>query len=449
MSTDLQKRLAEAPLSRFQLFAIGVCICLNMLDGFDILAMSFAASGVKADWHLANSQLGYLLSAGLIGMGVGSLTVAPWADRFGRRPIVLLSVSIAALGMAGSAAASGLVQLLLLRVFTGIGIGGTIASVAVIVSEYAPERWRSVALGLYATGYSIGATVGGILTTLAVDRFGWRSAFAIGGALTLALLPVAWYRLPESLDFLLTRRPPFALERVNALLAAIRQAPVLALPEVALQRAGMQRVRSSLALLITRTTVLAWCVFFCTMAGFYFIVSWTPRLLTAAGLSAKQGLTGGILLNLGGIAGCGLYALAASRVNARLLLTLSLLATALLIGAFGRSMDHFAAALAAGLLLGTIANAAMAGLYAVGPTLYPTAVRATGMGSAIGIGRFGAILAPIVSGALLDAGWTPARLYVLFVIPYLIAALAMLGIHWSERRTAATSLELYSTANPP
>lgn len=450
MSNDLQKRVAEAPLTRFQLFAIGVCVCLNMLDGFDILAMSFAASGVKADWHLANSQLGYLLSAGLIGMGVGSLTVAPWADRFGRRPIVLLSVSIAALGMAASAAASGFVQLLLLRVFTGIGIGGTIASVAVIVSEYAPQRWRSVALGLYATGYSIGATLGGILTTLAVDRFGWRSAFAIGGALTLALLPVAWYRLPESLEFLLTRRPPSALERVNELLAAIRQAPVLALPDIpALQRAGMQRVRSSLALLITRTTVLAWCVFFCTMAGFYFIVSWTPRLLTAAGLSAKQGLTGGILLNLGGIAGCGLYALAAARLNARLLLTLSLVATALLIGAFGQSMNHFAAALSTGLLLGTIANAAMAGLYAVGPTLYPTAVRATGMGSAIGIGRFGAILAPIVSGALLDAGWEPARLYVLFVIPYLIAALAMLGIRWSEHRTAAASLELYSAPGPP
>jgi benzoate transport len=459
MSHDLQQRVAEAPLTRFQLFAIGVCVCLNMLDGFDILAMSFAASGVKADWHLANSQLGYLLSAGLIGMGVGSLTVAPWADRFGRRPIVLLSVSIAALGMTASAAASGLGQLLVLRVFTGIGIGGTIASVAVIVSEYAPQRWRSVALGLYATGYSIGATIGGILTTLAVDRFGWRSAFAIGGALTLALLPVAWYRLPESLEFLLTRRPPFALERVNALLVAIRQAPVLALPEVAkpvappgvarAARGGMHRLRSSLALLITRTTVLAWCVFFCTMAGFYFIVSWTPRLLTAAGLSAKQGLTGGILLNLGGIAGCGLYALAASRFSARLLLTLSLVATALLIGAFGQSMHHFAVALSTGLLLGTIANAAMAGLYAVGPTLYPTAVRATGMGSAIGIGRFGAILAPIVSGALLDAGWTPARLYVLFVIPYLIAALAMLGIRWSERRAAAAAHELYSAPRPP
>jgi benzoate transport len=438
MSSDLQRRVAEAPLSTFQLFAIGVCVCLNMLDGFDILAMSFAATGVKTEWHLGDSQLGYLFSAGLIGMGIGSLTVAPWADRLGRRPIVLLSVSIAGLGMVGSAAASGLAPLLMLRIFTGIGIGGTIASVAVIVSEYAPERWRSVALAIYATGYSIGATIGGILTTLAVDRFGWRSAFAIGGALSLALVPVAWARLPESLDFLLTRRPPSALSRVNELLVAIRQTPVLALPENPAELAGTtRRLRASLALLITRTTVLAWGVFFCTMAGFYFIVSWTPRLLTAAGLSAKQGLTGGVLLNLGGIAGCGLYAFAAARVNAQLLLTISLVATALLIGVFGHSMSNLTAALSTALLLGTIANSAMAGLYAVGPALYPTAVRATGMGSAIGIGRFGAILAPIVSGALLDGGWTPARLYVLFVVPYGVAALAMMGIRWSDRRVPA------------
>jgi MFS family permease len=130
MTHDLQRRVAEGPLTTFQLIAIGVCVCLNMLDGFDILAMSFAASGVKTDWHLADGQLGYLFSAGLVGMAIGSLTVAPWADRFGRRPIVLLSVAIAGFGMVGSAAASGFAQLLVLRVFTGIGIGGTIASVA-------------------------------------------------------------------------------------------------------------------------------------------------------------------------------------------------------------------------------------------------------------------------------------------------------------------------------
>lgn len=430
MSNALQRRVIEGPLTLFQLFAIGICVCLNMVDGFDILAMSFAGSGVKTDWNLTDSQLGYLFSAGLVGMGIGSLTIAPWADRLGRRPIVLLSVAIAGCGMVGSAAASGFVQLLLLRVLTGIGIGGTIASVAVIVSEYAPARWRSVALAIYATGYSIGATIGGALTALAVQRFGWRSAFAIGGLLSLLLVPVAWRRLPESLDFLLTRRPPSALRRVNDLLLAMHRETVNILPD---SPPGELAPARALALraLVTRTTILAWLVFFFTMAGFYFVVSWTPRLLTAAGMTASSGMTGGVLLNLGGIGGCLLYAWGAwgaSRANARWLLTLSLVATALLIGVFGLSISNLDAALWIALMLGMIANSAMAGLYAVGPALYPTAVRATGMGSAIGIGRVGAILAPVISGTLLDAGWTPAHLYVLFAIPYAIAALAMVGI---------------------
>ena len=320
MSRNLARTLADGPLTRFQLTAIAVCIGLNMLDGFDILAMSFAASGVKADWHLLDSQLGALLSAGLVGMGLGSLALGPCADRWGRRNIVLLSVALAGVGMLGAAAAQGFYDLLALRVLTGLGIGGTIASVAVVVSEYAPDRWRRTALGAYATGYSIGATVGGALTAYAIPHYGWRSAFVIGGTMSLLLLPVAWRKLPESLDFLLTRRPAAALQRVNALLEAMRQPAVAALPERSVAHAAAAPVRTQLGLLMTPSTLLVWAAFFCTMAGFYFIVSWTPRLLHAAGLSASQGLTGGVLLNLGGIAGCALYAAAAVRIDAHRLL---------------------------------------------------------------------------------------------------------------------------------
>lgn len=398
MSQDLRRRLAQGPITAFQLTVIALCVGLNMLDGFDVLAMSFAASGVKADWHLLDTQLGALLSAGLVGMGLGSLTLGPCADRWGRRIIVLLSVALAGLGMLGSALARDYAELLVLRVLTGIGIGGTIASVAVIVSEYAPDKLRGTALAIYATGYSIGATIGGALAAYAIPRYGWRAAFVIGGTLSLLMLPLAWRKLPESLDFLLTRRPPSGLR-----------------PSVGAQ----------LRLLMKPTTALVWIVFFCTMAGFYFILSWTPRLLNAAGLSAGQGMTGGVLLNLGGIAGCGLFALAAARADTHRLLLGALIGSALLIVAFGLVMSRLDIALWSALLLGIIANAAMAGLYAVGPPLYPTAVRTTGMGWAIGIGRFGAILAPLASGALLDRGWLPAQLYFFFSAPFLVAAVAI------------------------
>ena len=395
-SQDLRRRLAQGPITALQLTVIAVCVGLNMLDGFDVLAMSFAASGVKADWHLHDSQLGALLSAGLIGMGLGSLTLGPCADRWGRRIIVLLSVAVAGLGMLSSALAHDYAELLSLRVLTGIGIGGTIASVAVIVSEYAPEKLRGTALAVYATGYSIGATIGGALAAYAIPRYGWRAAFVIGGTLSLLMLPLAWRKLPESLEF---------------------------------RSVSSQRDRSSvgtqLRLLIRPTTLLVWILFFCTMAGFYFILSWTPRLLNAAGLSAAQGMTGGVLLNLGGIAGCGLFALAASRVDTHRLLLGALIGSALSIVVFGLVMSRLGIALWTALLLGIIANAAMAGLYAVGPPLYPTAVRTTGMGWAIGIGRFGAILAPLASGALLERGWLPAQLYYFFSASFVVAAAAI------------------------
>jgi benzoate transport len=433
VSRDVRRALAEAPLTSYTLTAIAVCVGLNMIDGFDVLAMSFAASGAKADWHLLDRQLGVLLSAGLVGMGLGSLTLGPCADRWGRRTVILLSVLLATLGMLGSAAARGYLDLLALRVLTGVGVGGTIASVAVIVCEYAPDRWRGTALAVYAAGYSIGATIGGALATYAIPHYGWRSAFAIGGTLSLLLLPLGWLHLPESLDFLLTRRPPSALRRVNALLRAMRQPAIVALPESAgaAAKAGHVSVHGQLALLMTTSTFLVWVAFLCTMAGFYFIVSWTPRLLNAAGLSTGQGMTGGVLLNLGGIAGCGLFALAAARADVHRLLFGALVGSAVLIACFGLAVTRLEVALSTALLLGIFANAAMAGLYAVGPPLYPTAVRATGMGWAIGIGRFGAVLAPLASGTLLDYGWAPAQLYFLISAPFALAAVAMLLIRRS------------------
>ncbi|HWZ63976.1 MAG TPA: MFS transporter [Steroidobacteraceae bacterium] len=425
MNDNVQQRLAKGPITGFQLGAIAVCVGLNMLDGFDVLAMAFSASGVKAAWALSDGRLGWLLSAGLIGMAVGALALAPCADFVGRRRIVLIAASVAALGMLSSVWARDFTDLLTLRVVTGIGIGGTIASAAVVVSEYASDRWRTTALAAYSTGYPVGATLGGVLTAHFMPEYGWRSAFAIGGVMSLLMALIALWGLPESLDFLITRRPPGALTRLNALLARMGQRALSALPEAPRAGAG-QRV--PLELLLTPRTLLVWLLFFCTMAAFYFSVSWTPRLLNAAGASAALGLAAGVLFNLGGIAGCGGFTLAAVRFDAHRLLLGSLIASALLVAAFGVAVHHVGAALWTALLLGLITNAAMSGLYAVGPPLYPAAVRASGMGWAVGIGRLGAILAPIVTGTLLDAGWAPANLYFLFAVPLVVAAIALLGI---------------------
>ena len=423
-------------MSMFQWGALAICIGLNMLDGFDVLVMSFTASGVSTEWNLSGGQLGFLLSAGLIGMAAGSLFLAPRADRFGRRTIVLASVSIVSTGMLLCGFAHSFLELVLLRVVTGIGVGGILACATVLVAEYSSERWRNTASCLYTAGYPLGATAGGAVAAVLIARYGWRSAFQFGAAMSLLMLPAVYWGLPESLDFLLTRRPADALPRVNALLRRLNRAAVDVLPAPVSGRDSPEA--ASVHLLFSapfaRATPLIWVAFFCVMAGYYFVFGWTPRLLAASGLTAQQGITSGVLLSLGGIVGTILFALTAAALEIRRLTYVCLFATSVLVALFALAIPNLGLALITGLLLGGVVNGAMAGLYAITPRLYPSHVRTTGMGWAIGIGRFGAILAPIATGVLVDHGWRPMQLYFAFTIAFLIAALALASLSMGYRR---------------
>lgn len=423
MTTTIRDLIDRAPMSRFQMIAVAVCVGLNMLDGFDILVMAFSASAVTAEWSLTGQQLGTLLSAGLVGMAAGALLLAPLADRFGRRAIVLAAVTITSAGMLGAGICSSYVALAALRVLTGFGIGGILASAAVIVSEYAPLRRRSTALSLYATGYSLGATIGGAISAVLIERYGWRSAFLFGGFASLAMLPAIYPCLPESFDFLSARRPVNALAKANVLLRSMGLATVDSLPEPPAGTAG--GIGRPGPPPLSRTTLLIWLAFFFTMAAYYFVVGWTPRLLTAHGLTARQGITGGVLLNLGGLFGSLVFAALVARVDARWLTGVFLLLTAGAMALFAASMSTLAIALVAAILLGLFANGVMCGFYSVVPVLYPTQIRATGMGWAIGVGRFGAILAPWTAGLLVDRGVGAPQLYLSFLLCLLVATVAL------------------------
>ncbi len=429
-SADVRDLIGSGPMSAFQLTALAVCVGLNMLDGFDVLVMSFTASGVSAEWKLSGGQLGWLLSAGLVGMAVGSLFLAPRADRFGRRTIIMASVLLVSAGMLCSGFAHSLLELALLRIVTGLGIGGILACATVLVAEYSSERWRNTASCIYTAGYSIGATAGGAIAAVLIARYGWRSAFHFGTVVSVVMLPAVYWGLPESLDFLITRRPADALPRLNALLRRLNRAAASVLPASGPRRGP--REAASMRLLLSarfaRSTALIWIAFFFMMAGYYFVFGWTPRLLTASGLTAQQGITSGVLLSLGGIVGTILFAFAAAALEIRRLTCACLFATAVLVALFAIAVTDLGVAMVTGVLLGGVVNGAMAGLYAITPRLYQPDVRTTGMGWAIGIGRFGAILSPIAAGVLVDHGWQAGHLYFAFTIPFLIAMLALAAI---------------------
>lgn len=438
----LRNALDDGPMTRFQWSIVAVCVLLNMIDGFDVLVMAFTASSVTAEWGLTGAQTGLLLSAGLVGMALGSLLVAPWADRVGRRPIILGCLAVASAAMLASSISQNAVQLGLLRVITGVGIGGILASSNVISSEYASRRWRGFAVSLNSTGYALGATLGGIVAAVLIGGAGWRAVFLFGGVVTLVAVPLVYLRLPESLDFLITRRPAGALERINALAARLGLATTDRLPETGAPAGGVGAgFRELLSPRLRRTTLILWVAFFGVMAGFYFVTSWTPMLLVEAGLTPGQGIAGGTLLNVGGIFGAALLGLLATRFALRNVLIAYLVITAALLAVFIASTSSLALAFALGGAIGLFVNGCVAGLYALTPGIYEPGVRTTGVGTALGIGRAGAILAPALAGVFLDGGATPQSLYLVVGVIF-VAVAAVLTLLRAITPVAAPAKEL-------
>ncbi len=438
---DIQSSIEHQPMSRFQVSAIGVCMLINMLDGFDVLVVAFTAASISAEWGLSATSIGTLLSAGLVGMTVGSLVLGPLADRFGRRPMVLACLVIISLGMVLSGFTQNMGQLTLARLITGLGIGGMLPSLNTIVSEFSSLRWRSFSVSLLQAGYPIGATVGGTLAAILIGAYGWRSVYICAGLASTLMLLVVWFRLPESMDYLMTRRPRNALARVNALLARLGKEPVNALPELsasaAQERAGYADLLATPGLL--RVTALFCVAFFIVMFSFYFVLSWTPKLLVDAGMSTNEGISGGIILNVGGILGSILLGFISSRLDISRLIALYMMISAGLMLAFSTVTEFNPSMLALALFLGFFIFGSMVGLYAFAPHLYPARSRAAGLSVAIGFGRIGGVLSPALAGYLFDQGWERADGFIAFAIPLLVSMIAVLLLGSVWRGQSATS----------
>ncbi|MER7606620.1 MFS transporter [Nocardioides sp. NPDC127503] len=433
---NLRARIDAAAMTPYQWMVVALCVLLNCLDGFDVMAMAFTASSLTEEFALSGSELGVLLSAGLVGMAVGSLALAPVADVIGRRPLILISVGLATLGMLLSAVAPSAVLLGLARVVTGLGVGGILASTNVIASEYASARWRGLAIGLYTAGYGIGATLGGVAARGMLADLGWRSVFVAGGVATGIALILLVVLLPESVDFLVQRRPRQAVERINRILGRLGQPAITSDALEAAPRPTTRHRSGNPGVLLSadlrRSTLLIWVAFLATMFGFYFVNSWTPQLLVTSGMAEADAVTAGMMLALGGTAGSVLYGLVASRLDSRLVLIGFTVLSALTMVVFITSTALLTVALIIGVLVGALINGCIAGLYTITPAVYGTEIRSTGMGWAIGIGRIGAILSPMLAGRLLDASWTPVNLYVGAAVVVAISAVALLFLRTGQ-----------------
>lgn len=453
---NLREAIDTRPMVGYQWVVVWLCTLLNALDGYDVLAMAFTANAVTQEFGLTGSQLGVLLSAGLLGMAVGSLVLGPLADRFGRRPVLIAALVINAVGLFLSVTAGSVWLLGLWRVVTGLGVGGILASATVLTSEYANRSRRGMAVSIFTAGYGLGATLGGLGAAELIPSFGWRSVFLVGGLLTLVATAAVVALLPESVDYLSTGRGASADRKARVVGRRLKLEDSAGVASAADSRSpGAERDMARAVVEEPadggkpRDTVfsqrylvqslLLWVSFFVIMFGFYFANTWTPRLLVESGMSEQQGIVGGLLLTLGGTFGSLLYGLLTTRISEKGVLIAFVVLSSVFLVVFITTTSMALVAFASGVVVGMLVNGCIAGMYTLAPMTYEPHLRTTGVGWGIGIGRAGAILAPITVGALLDAGWTPVQLYIGVAAIMLLSALALLRLRAgnSTRKTVA------------
>ncbi|MEP9359565.1 MFS transporter [Sphingomonas sp. KR3-1] len=404
MSNDPRAAIAAEPMRLAQIAVVAVCIALNALDGFDVLAISFAAPGIAKEWGVDKAVLGVVLSMELIGMAAGSVLLGNLADRIGRRPTILACLCVMALGMFGAAHATGVEMLSAIRLFTGLGIGGMLSATSAMVAEFSNSRRRGLATVLNIAGYSTGAILGGLVAARLLAGSGdWRSVFLFGGTMTVVALPLAFFLLPESIESLLARRPANALAAINRTLARLRRAPIEALPPV-----DEARARPSILALFSRdyraVTILLTIAYFAQITFFYYIQKWVPKIVVDMGFDAAQAARVLVFANVGNLLGALAIGLATQDLPLRPLIAGAMLVGVAAIGVFGLGFHDLTLLSLSVAVAAFFVNAGVVGIYPLLAHAYPAELRASGTGFVIGIGRGGSAVGPLLAGTLFAGG---------------------------------------------
>lgn len=421
---DIRHKIAHNKMTSFQWTVVALTVLLNMLDGFDLMALAFTAKSIRQELNLDGAEIGSLMSAGLFGMAIGSLFLSPLADKFGRRPLLLIGTALATFGMLLTYFAGSAFEIGLYRVLTGLGVAAILTGTNVLVSEYSSQKWRGLAIAIYASGFGIGAMLGGMSAVLLQDVYGWRAVFLVGAILTGAVFVLLFFVLPESVEFLISKRPVNAKAHLNQIAEKLGLGNGWELPEIEAKGQNKVAISRLFGPEYIRNTLLIWVAFIAISASFYFISSWTPALLEEAGMPKAQSQTVGMAISVGGTIGSLIFGFLVSRWAAKhILQAFSILsATAVVAFVFSGSLGL---AIVLAIIVGGLINGCITGLYTINPTLYASDFRSTGVGTAIGVGRLGSIVSPTLAGILLDAGWKKNELYLGAALVLLIAAITV------------------------
>lgn len=434
----------ERPVSRFQAVTIGLCGFVLLLDGFDTQSMGFLVPPIAEELGIPLSAFGPVFAAGLVGLMLGTMTTGPIADRFGRKWAIVLSTFVFGTFSLLTPLASTLDMFIAMRFLTGLGLGGAMPNVVALASEYAPKRLQPILVTAIFVGMGAGGLVAGLVSSVMIPAFGWRSIFVVGGVTPLALGVLLIFVLPESVRFLSVRGG--SAEQVVSILRRIapgvdRASLDLSPPPATLTGVPVKHLFTEQR---TAGTLLLWVPFFMNLLILYFILSWLPALLRQAGMPVSAGITAVSLFSLGGIIGTLAQGpLMKAFGTHRVMLTEFAAAVGLVVLA-ATIFESYALMMTVTFMLGIAVQGAQAGLNALSAMYYPTIIRSTGVGWALGVGRVGSIVGPVIGGWMLGLAWTPQQIFTAGAVPAACAGLAVLA---SLRLQRADSP--YRTAHAP
>jgi MFS family permease len=416
----VRQHIENSPMRACQVLVIALCIAVNMLDGFDILALSLISPTLSRQWHLAPQTLGLLFSAGLLGTAVGGFALSPIADLLGRRTAILINLALMSIGMTLSATAGSVTVLAALRFCTGLGVGANAGCVGTLAFEYCPLKARTLGLGLVVIGYTVGTLLGGYVAPPVLAGFGWHGILVFGGLCSLVLLALVYLLLPESLAILAARQGPKALAALNKVLGRLKLPPMAELP-APVKQAGEGSLLDLLRQPILMRTVLMGLAYFLFMVSEYFFLNWNNQLTTTAGFSDADGIFITRLTSLGGLAGGIVVGLLGVKLPIRLVAALALLAMGVGIVGFGVAATNLPLAQITATVIGFGIFGAAVALYATGAITFPARVRATGMGIVMSAGRVGSIFGPYTAGLLLGMQFNRFSVCAVLAIPVLLS----------------------------
>ncbi len=409
------------PLSGLQLTSIFICFLMNMLDGMDVLVISYTAPAIAKAWSIGPDVLGSVFSAGLIGMTLGTLFIAPYADKIGRKNLILISAVLMGTCIYFTSYATSVNALLAYRFLSGLGIGCMLASTAALTAEFTPNKTRDFWVSFVISGYPIGAVISGLFAAKVIPAEGWEQMFKYAGIASLFSIPLIILFLSESIDFYLKAQPKNALAKTNAILKKMGFELINELPEKATPQSAIP-VGKLLEGKYKKPSLELWVALFMAFAALYFMTSWIPKLASDAGLSLSLAIYAGTVFNIGAFFGIVTQGYFSSKFGLKKTIGIILILTAILMACF-RFFIGSDIIIIVFAFLGFGIQGGFVGLYAFAARMYPSEFKTTGIGWAMGAGRIGGIVGPKLGGLLIAAGLSIGSNFLIFSIPALIAGI--------------------------